>query len=181
MKTKHAPQTIPLLSAIWGINRYAKRCRDAAASCYERDAFKFATMWKKRKEECYRQKGQLLAHLTADGTLQRTGYTQFAGGNWAEILRGNGYAYHRPIASEEVPQSVKEEQQGENSIEAKPKTTAEPRLCDAQFTIAEFLKDKQPLPVYQWQPRKRQRYYDWDYDEEDDYDNEDEGEYADDD
>src|SRR5437879_1969983 len=101
--------------------------------------------------------------------------SNFAGGNWAEVLKGDGYTFHRPCQPQEGDSVVEEIE----SIEAKPKGAKEPSLAVALEVVEKFLEGKQRVSVYQWPPvsrQQRRQERDWDADEEswgDDDDDED--------
>lgn len=138
---------IDLVQAIWVVNRYAKRCRDAASACFMHRVHSFAATWKRKKEEAYYLKGQALHHAVTDGLLHVSGVHKF-GDNYAELLEGNGYRFHRPC-----PDPVLNEMQAVvqlDAIEAKPKGSKEPRLKDAMYTLQCYLADKQEVDVYEW-------------------------------
>ena len=142
--TTRPPQAIDVLAAVWVVNRAAKRYRDAAQACYQGRAHGFASVNKQKKEDYYRLKSQALHHLVASGRLQVVGYHAFAGGNWAEVLQGEGYTFHRPCP----PQQAEAVQL--DGIEAKPRDRTEPRLKDALHTLEEYLADKPEADYYQW-------------------------------
>ena len=171
-------ENIDILRAVWGINRYAKRCRDAASSCYTSNAHAFAGIWSRRKAEAYDLKSQALHYLVAEGRLAHAGYHQFDGGNYAEVLEGDGYRFHRPC---EDPEGIDVEEI--DGIEAKPKHSKEPRLLDCRHTLELYLLEKPPAEVYEWPARSRatgrqsSRWIDYDQDEFDDDDADDDYEY----
>jgi hypothetical protein len=85
-----------------------------------------------------------------DGTLNVVEYHCFQGGNWAEVLKGQGYTFHRPCPPRDdvgVPEL--------NDIEAKPRDAKEPRLKDALHTITGYLADKPAVKCYTWPPPER--------------------------
>jgi hypothetical protein len=144
------PKRVPLLAAVWTINRTAKRFRDAATRHYHGGRHGFAGDASQRKEMLYARKGQALHHLMADGTLQHAGYHRFPGNKWAEVLTGAGFTFHRPC---ETPKQ--KSGKALSTIEAKPRGAREPRLCDAIFTLDEFLDGKALVDIYEWPPRER--------------------------
>jgi hypothetical protein len=161
------PREIPLLQALWGINRYAKRCRDSASRYYETGCHGFAKSASKTKGSMYALKSQALHYLLADGVVQIVGFHQFPGGNWAEIIKGGGYTFHRPCPPQEAAGAVVADE-----IEAKPKSVVEPRLKDAIHTILKFLEGKPKVEVVEWPAKPnsgRSRLREWD-DDEDDWD-----------
>jgi hypothetical protein len=139
------PREIPLLQALWGINRYAKRCRDSASRYYEAECHGFAASASKTKIQMYALKSQVFHYLLAAGIVQVVSFHQFPGGNWAEIIKGSGYTFHRPCPPQEAAEGVLTEE-----IEAKPKSVAEPRLKDAIHTIQLFLEGKPKVDAFEW-------------------------------
>lgn len=149
---KPKPELIDVLLAVWGMNRYAKRCRDAARRCYVHDLHGFAKGWKKRKEEAYDMKGQALHWLVEEGRLTHAGYHKF-GDDFAEVLQGEGFLFHRPCDDPEVESDIKLLE----GIEAKPKSKREPRLCDSQHTLRGYLEGRDRVGVFEWLPPERVR------------------------
>ena len=80
------------------------------------------------------------------------GYHHFPGGNWAEVLRGEGYTFHRPCP-------VRDAEEGEpiEEIEAKPRAAEEPRLKDALHTAGVYLAGKRRVEVFEWPRRPKAR------------------------
>jgi hypothetical protein len=142
--TARPPQVVDVLAAVWTVNRAAKRRRDAAQACYQGRAHGFAKAHKETKEEYYCLKSQALHYLLAEGRLRVVGYHVFPAGNWAEVLKGEGYTFHRPCPP----------QQGEavqlDGIEAKPRGRAEPRVKDALHTLEMYLVGKPQAECYEW-------------------------------
>lgn len=143
---------IDTLAALWTLNQRAKRYRKSASAHYRADSHGLARHAKEEKEELYRLKGQALYCLRAEGRLSVVGHHRFDGGNWAEMLQGSGYTFHRPCPS---PEGVEAEEL--DQIEAKPKGAKEPRLTDALHTIRTYLADKPTVEVYEWSARGRAR------------------------
>jgi hypothetical protein len=171
------PKQIPILAAVWAINRHAKRLRNRASAWWEDGRRDLAGTNAARKRTYYRLKGQCLQYLLSEGILTVTGHVRFGsdGSLWAEIVEGDGYSFHRPCApveGAEVPQI--------HRIEAKPKKATEPRLRDAELTIRNYLKERPEVAVYEWPPRVRPTRLWWveDDDERDD-ECENENEYED--
>lgn len=150
--TPKAPVAIDVLAAVWTVNRRTKRLREAAKKHYRRRNHGFAGRSKDEKLELYRLKGQALHYLLAEQRLTVTAYHRFPDGNWAEVLTGEGYTFHRPCAD-----PGREPDNDIDTIEARPRGRREPRLKDAVHTLREYLSDKPRVPVYQWQPRERAR------------------------
>jgi hypothetical protein len=142
------PKAIDLLAALWAINRRAKRCRDGASRHFKSHTHAFAAALKREKGKLYWLKGQALHYLLAEGQLEIVGHHRFPDGNWAEVLRGSGYTFHRPCADQAA--STAEEI---NEIEAKPRGSKEPRLKDALHTVEEFLREKPEVRVFEWARR----------------------------
>jgi hypothetical protein len=144
MVTAKPPQLVDVLAAVWTVNRAAKRRRDAAQACYQGRAHGFANSHKETKEQYYRLKSQALHYLLAEGKLQVVGYHVFAGGNWAEVIKGENYTFHRPCPPK----------QGEavqlDGIEANPRDKGGPKLKVALYTLTEYLADKQVVDCFKW-------------------------------
>lgn len=145
------PQKVDVLAAVWTVNRYAKRMRDKAARCYSTRTYSFASDAKCRKEEAYKLKNQVLAHLLNDGVVQVQGYHRFGDDLYAYILAGSGYTFHQPCPEPENPETA----ECREAIEAKPKSAAECKLKDAMYTIKEFLRGRPRMDVYVWDERER--------------------------
>lgn len=166
------PVLVTILAAVWGINRAAKRNRDAAQNYYQAGKHGFAGHAKETKEYYYNLKSQTIEHLAKEGILIPSGFHQFPGELWAEILCGEGYSFHRPCPPPKNPQGT---DLSLDRIEAKPRTAREPRLKDAIFTIEAYLSEKGRVDIYSWPERTRnRRWHDWDEDDSNDEDDEDE-------
>lgn len=157
--------TVPILSAVWAINRHAKRLRDRASAWWSGCRRDLAGQNAERKREYYALKGQCLHHLLADGRVAVTGYCRFgqSGDLWSEVLAGGGYTFHRPCPPVEnlrdVPNLV--------GIEAKPRGAGEPRLRDALLTVRGYLADRPTVVGYEWPARRFDRGEAEDDDEQD--------------
>jgi hypothetical protein len=150
------PKEIPVLQAMWGINRYAKRCRDAAIKYYQAECHSFAAVASNKKSAMYGLKSQALHYLLADSIVHVAGFHQFPGGNWAEIIKGGGYTFHRPCPTQVSVGGVQMDE-----IDAKPKAVGEPRLKDAIYTLQMFLAGKPKVEVYQWPAKVKARKSTW--------------------
>lgn len=155
-------------AALWTLNRRAKRCRDLAQTYYRKGMHGFAGNMRREKEAIYRLKGQVLHYLAEEGAVKSAGHHKFNGGNWAEVLEGNGYRFHRPCPPPDNPPANTEEI---GDIEAKPKGASEPSLELARQILHDFLDGKTTIPVFEWPAPARQRVYRWE-DEWDEYDDE---------
>jgi len=142
--TLKPPEQIDVLAAVWAVNRAAKRCRDAAQSCYQAGAHAFAGSNKDKKEKYYDLKSQALNYLIADGRLQVAGRHLISGGNWAEVLKGEGYTFHRPCPPQEgeAPEL--------DGVEAKSRDRTEPKLKDALYTLELYLAGRPAIDCYRW-------------------------------
>ena len=83
---------LPVLAALFTLNRRAKRCRDLAQTYYQNGMHGFAGKMKE-KEGIYYLKRQVLHYLLEAGILVGGKFHKFPGGNWAEILRSDGYTF----------------------------------------------------------------------------------------
>jgi hypothetical protein len=142
------PKQIDILAAVWVINRRAKRCRDLASTHYATGTHGLTAAVKQEKLELYRMKGQALHYLHSEGRLTIVGYHRFPGGNWAEVLHGSAYVFHRPCPAQASGTAAEIEE-----IEAKPRRSKEPRLKDARHTVEEYLRDRPEVEVFEW-PQK---------------------------
>lgn len=150
--TRTPPKTVSLLDAVWTINRRAKRYRDATQHAYYYRHFGNVNRFKALKEKCYRLKGACLEHMLLDGIVSINGYHRFEDGNWAEVLTGGGFTFHRPCAppTVEISDVVTIER-----IYSKPQDRAEPRLKDAFHTVEEYLRFKPEVIPFEWPWRDR--------------------------
>jgi len=162
-----AIQSLSVLAALFTLNRRAKRCRDLAQEYYSNRMHGFAGKMKKEKEIIYDLKGQAIHYLIDDGVLTHEAYHKFDGGNWAELLTGDGYTFHRPCPPPQMPHEASAECRSE--VEAKPKGTKEPTLEVAYEVVSNYLGDKPKAPVYCWPSRIawRSSRNDWDDDDGD--------------
>jgi len=147
-----------LLCALWTLTRQAKRDRDRSQSHYQKGGrdkryYTFASRAKSRKEEYYRLKGQALTHLLAAGILQITEVHRF-NSNYAELLEGGGYRFHRPCPAPEVPLMCGVPNLGE-SLESKPKGKKELGIRAALAIVRKYLEGKPEVMVYKWAKRVR--------------------------
>lgn len=163
-KEKKLSQKVSVLDALFTLNRRAKRCRDLSQTYYQQRMHGLAGKMKEEKEHIYGLKGQVLEHLLLAKRLTGGKYTVFSGGNWAEILEGEGYRFHRPCP----PQETTEETVIQDNIEAKPKGSKEPTIKLALEIVESFLEGKETLFVYEWARKSYTSYRDEDDDFDDD-------------
>lgn len=150
-KAKHEIERLSVLDALFTLNRRAKRCRDLAQEYYQSGMHGFAGEMRREKGAIYDSKGQVLHHLVQAGVLSGGKFHIFPGGNWAEVLRGEGYSFHRPCPPQEGGRVIEEI----DSIEATPKASKEPTLQVARRVIDNFLQGKDRAAVYEWPARTR--------------------------
>jgi hypothetical protein len=119
-----------ILSALFTVNRYAKRCRDAASSYYERRMFGFATTNRERKEMAYLLKDKTLCYALQQGWLVPAGkHGEFT------VYRGSGYCFHSLIRPDaEMPDKLSSANE-DFMVESKPREATEMRLKDALATL----------------------------------------------
>lgn len=162
---------LSVLAALFTLNRRAKRCRDLAQSYYQERMHGFAGDMKREKDCIYALKEQVLHHLVEAGVLVGGKYHRFEFGNWAEVLEGQGYRFHRPCPPREPGEGDLIE-----SVEAKPMEAGEPTVEIAYEVVEKFLVGKERVAVYEWPPvvrsRRRYRWDDDNLDDEDDSDGE---------
>lgn len=154
-RSKQANST-SILSALFTLNRRAKRCRDQAQQYYDANMHGLAGKMRREKESIYALKGQALHHLVEEGRLSHAGYHRFGRGNWGEVLEGEGYRFHRPCPPPEEPSRIIEEIK---DIEAQPKGASEPPLDIAKRVVNKYLRKKPQVQVYEWPPADAD---DWD-------------------
>jgi hypothetical protein len=162
-----------VLDALFTLNRRAKRCRDLAQTYYRNQMHGFAKAMQTEKESIYKIKGQALEHLLRLNEVSVIRHQRFSCGNWAEVLEGKGYIFHRPCP----PRNESEDDVIIESIEAKPKGSKEPTLKAAQEILTYFLEGKEAVAVYEWPTTTHQQhrsialgswyFYDEDEDEDD--------------
>lgn len=139
---------VPILSAVWAINRHAKRLRERASAWWDDCRRDLAGKNAMRKRELYKLKGRCLHHLLGDGLVAVAGYCRFGqdGDLWAEVLAGGGYTFHRPCPQvmniPDVPHI--------ECIDAKPRGTGEPRLRDALLTVSVYLAERPAVDLFMW-------------------------------
>jgi len=150
---KQQAQSLDILAALWTLNRRAKRCRDLAQTYYLKSMHGLARAMRLEKERIYELKGQALAHLVIEGVLVGGTYHKFNDGNWAEVLQGDGYSFHRPCAPQNDAAAMTMEM-----IDAKPKGGREPTIKIAMSVVETFLDGREPQEVYLW---SRVRRSDW--------------------
>jgi hypothetical protein len=152
------PRTVPILLALWSLNRFAKRFRDASRVGFNEGNHEWARWYSSLKASIYPLKEQCLHYLLANGELEVNGHHRFKGGisdgNWAEVLAGDGYQFHRPCPPPSPPPDDLVELEG---IEAKPVDATEATYRDALFTVIEWFRGRERVKVYQWQSREEQR------------------------
>jgi hypothetical protein len=102
--------------------------------------------------------------LLIEGRLAVTGIHRFEAGNFAEVLEGEGYRFHRPCPQPADPETVILLE----SIESKPKESSEPTIETAFEVVQRFLAGKERISVYEWTPRtyRPSRYYHYKSDED---------------
>lgn len=162
-------ERLSVLAALFTLNRRAKRCRDLAQTYYRHGMHGLAGKMKRQKDEIYDLKGQVIHHLMEAGILIGGQFHRFEFGNWAEILGGEGYRFHRPCP----PQVLANDSQQIESIESRPKEAKEPSLEIAFEVIEKFLQDKPRTSVYEW-PVPRWCPHRWNDDIEEEWDNDEE-------
>lgn len=140
---------LSVLAALFTLNRRAKRCRDLAQTYYRSKMHGLSQEMKIEKESIYQLKEQVLHYLVQEKKLRHEGYHRFPDGNWAEILTGEGYSFHRPCPKR------KEEPICRTEIEAKPKAAIEPPLEAAYKVIRKYLDGKPRVKVFAWPPKSR--------------------------
>lgn len=169
-RIKSAPaKHVDLLAAIFGVNRSAKRYRDAAQKNYQSGTHGFAGNCKERKEQLYRLKDRGIVEAYRNGRLNAEGVHGVL-----TVYRGEGYCFHsllRPVGAVLAELEFAANASGCLYVEQKPKSAREPRLKDSIATLEALSKDEEHAGFHRlsFPPRpQRARYRDY----EDDYDEE---------
>lgn len=158
-------EKLPVLAALFTLNRRAKRCRDLAQIYYQSDMHGLAGAMKSEKNHIYRLKGQVLHYMVESGVLVGGTFHRFEFGNWAEVLEGDGYRFHRPCR----PQTLVADSQQIQSVESKPKGAKESTVDMAYEVVERFLHGKPRASIYEWPSKARKsRHQRWDDDDDDD-------------
>lgn len=122
---------IDLLAALFTITRSAKRYRDSAQACYRSEQYGFAGSASRQKKHLYQLKDNGLVAAVHTGRVKAIGTH-----GCLTIYRGEGYCYHSLLRPKGIV--LPEVGNAPLIIEAKPKTTDEPRLKDAVHTLQEL-------------------------------------------
>lgn len=122
-----------ILLALWSLNRAAKRQRDKMQQAVYFD-----------RSEFYQDKNQALAYLLAEGRLAVEGVHKI-GNVYAEVLRGNGYSFHRP-----APEPTGDFVDIGEKIEAKPVDASEMDANFALDVLRLYLEGKPRIETYSW-------------------------------
>ena len=148
-KERESLAQVGVLPAIFAMNREAKRQRDAARNNFANGEFDAASSSAKRKLHLYDLKGQAMEWALRDGLLERVGWHRF-GDNFAEVLAGGGYRFHRPAPRPEHADVV----QNLAEIEAKPVEEAEVPIGLAEMAIKGYLQGRERVNIYEWPARR---------------------------
>jgi hypothetical protein len=127
------PVTVDLLAAIFGVNRSAKRFRDAAQMNYQKGTHGFAGNCKERKEKLYKLKDRGIVAAYRAGRLKAEGAHGVL-----TVYRGEGYCFHsllRPLGIVLNALEFDANEAGCLYLEQKPKSAREPRLKDSVATL----------------------------------------------
>lgn len=155
------PQVVDILAALFALNRQAKRYRDLSQELYRQRRYGLATCFSMKKLAMYSLKGQAIHYLLKEGRLRHVGFHRF-GSNYAEVLSGAGYRFHRPVPPPELNEDIPEIE----TIEAKPKDVSEPDFVDGLYSVRVYLECRPKIETYDWPSRSRQSYWydddDWD-------------------
>ena len=144
---KHvAPKIVPILAALWRINRSAKRYRDAEYACDSANCHEFSKKAQRLKINLHELRLQALQHLLDERRLVVMGYCHLDG-RWVEVLSGDGYTFHRPCPR---PKNQEIALLDRNSTDARPVGFSEPKLKDAILTVETYLKGRGRVQKYSW-------------------------------
>jgi hypothetical protein len=149
-KERESLAQVGVLPAIFALNREAKRQRDAARKHFANGEHDAASGSSKRKLHLYDLKGQALEWALRDGLLEKVGWHRFDD-NFAEVLAGGGYRFHRPAPRPEHADAV----QNLAQIEAKPVEEAEVPIGLAEMAIKGYLQGRKRVKVYEWPARRK--------------------------
>jgi hypothetical protein len=129
LRPKPKPKQIDLMHALYAVNSASKRFRDAS---HRQENIGLANHSFQVKEELYKFKNKGIAEAYRQGRLEFMGCSRgFA------VYIGEGYRFHATFAPKNA--SVEYASPIEPLfVEAKPKTTDNPRLVDSRFTLAEL-------------------------------------------
>jgi len=135
---KRIPKKTDIITALWVINRAAKRARDRARAAYERASYFTATKNKEKKEHYYYLKDDVLQVLIYQ---QEVNFIEFhkIGGCYFEVWEKNGKTFHIPTEKRFTDGNFKKLKIEE--ITSKAKEKGEPPITVAKKTIQEFLKE----------------------------------------
>lgn len=125
------PKPVDLLAAIFGVNRSAKRYRNAAQAFYSRQQHGFAGNASRQKSYLYGLKDRGIAEAYRKQRLQCQG---LHGG--LAIYRGEGYCFHSTLQPKDTESVVLPLEEKHLFVEAKPRGAKEARLCDATATLS---------------------------------------------
>lgn len=133
-------KSVDLLAAIFGVNRSAKRYRDAAQRNYQSGTHGFAGNCKERKESLYKLKDRGIVEAYRSGRLKAEGTHGVL-----TVYRGEGYCFHsllRPVGLTLPALDFEANSAGCLYVEQKPKTAREPRLKDSIATLEALQKEE---------------------------------------
>jgi len=124
------PQEVDLLTAIFTVNKSAKRYRDGSQSHYGNKQHGFAGDKSEKKRALYRLKEVGIAEAVKCGRLLLVG---IHGG--LALYRGEGYCFHSTIVPRESAAGTTNGDGKPVFVESSPKGAGEARCCDAEFTL----------------------------------------------
>lgn len=124
-----------VLLAVWSVNRAAKRRRDAASACYSADAHGLARHHRVSKERYYGLKDSGIAWLAQRGQL-----TAVHRHGRLVVWEGGGFRFHSTIAPADHA-SLPNKGDDLFKAEAKPRTSREMRLVDAEALLSALEAD----------------------------------------
>lgn len=128
----HSPVMVDFLCAIFTVNRAAKRFRDAATKLYESSFHSLSQANSKRKKRLYALKDAAIREAYRRGLLQPMA---IHGG--LVLYQGSGFCFHSSQVPVEFQDKLPNEADGEVFFrESVPKSSAEVKLKDAEFTLS---------------------------------------------
>lgn len=146
---------IGILPALHTLNQSAKQLRDAARNAYASGDRALASRLAENKRHLYYLKGQALEWLRREGKLQLVGYHVFDAfrfngklirGNFAEVLAGEGYRFHRPAPElDDAERNIIPL----NEIPARKKLTTQ-QGQEAEKAVCGYLQGREEVYPFEW-------------------------------
>jgi hypothetical protein len=150
---------VGILPALSALNHEAKRLRNRSRGAWANNDRERAWELAEEKRLLYYLKGQALEWLLREGKLRVVGFHAFkvedgraiVGTQYAEVLEGEGYRFHRPAPAPE---------NGADTVELLDEIKAKPPAQDgvppdtAIQAVKGYLQERTVVAVYEWEPRR---------------------------